>query len=118
MRMKTVDETNFEREVLEADIPVLVYFWGKGCGPWEIMEATLEEVAVALEGKVKVVKMNVDENPDHAEEFTTGFTPTLAFFMGGELIRFEEPVIRDSRDDPKTEILNLTSRKLKYLGLA
>ena len=86
--MKTaieVNETNFEREVLQATQPVVVDFWAEWCGPCKMLAPALEEVAREHEGQATVVKVNVDENPNLALRYGIQSIPTLLYFNGGEV---------------------------------
>ena len=75
---------NFEQEVLQAQQPVLVDFYADWCGPCNAMAPVIEELAKELEGKVKVGKINVDENPDIAVEYNVMSIPTLIVFKNGK----------------------------------
>jgi thioredoxin 1 len=74
----------FQREVLEADLPVMVDFWAPWCAPCRTMGATLDQVASEMSGRVKIVKINVDENPGTASRYGIQSIPTLLFFRGGQ----------------------------------
>ena len=80
-----VDNANFEAEVLEASEPVVVDFWAEWCGPCKMIAPSLEEIATELAGKVKIAKLNIDENPELAAKFGVRSIPTLAMFKGGEV---------------------------------
>jgi len=80
-----LNETNFESEVLQSNQTVLVDFWAEWCGPCKMLAPALEEVAVEQAGRVKVAKVNVDENPALAARFGIQSIPTLLYFAGGEL---------------------------------
>ncbi|UIJ82271.1 thioredoxin [Rhizobium leguminosarum] len=80
-----VDINNFQSEVLESAEPVVVDFWAEWCGPCKMIAQSLEEIAVEMEGKVKVAKLNIDENPELAAQFGVRSIPTLAIFKGGEV---------------------------------
>ena len=80
-----VDTSNFQDEVLNASEPVIVDFWAEWCGPCKMIAPSLEEIAVEMEGKVKVAKLNIDENPELAAQFGVRSIPTLAIFKGGEV---------------------------------
>ncbi|MHA7971084.1 thioredoxin [Rhizobium terricola] len=80
-----VDNSNFQSEVLEAAEPVVVDFWAEWCGPCKMIAPSLEEISTELAGKVKVVKVNIDENPEIAAKFGVRSIPTLAMFKGGEV---------------------------------
>lgn len=76
---------NFEAEVLQSDIPVLVDFWATWCGPCMMLAPTIEELSRELAGKVKVCKVNVDEQPLLATQFKIVSIPTLLLFENGEI---------------------------------
>ena len=75
---------NFEAEVLKSDIPVLVDFYADWCGPCKMMAPVIERLAGQLEGKVKVGKLNVDENMDIAERYRVMNIPTILIFRDGK----------------------------------
>ena len=83
---KPITDSEFESEVLKSDVPVLVDFWAPWCGPCKAMNPILEEVAAEYEGKVKVVKMNVDENSDTPNKFNVLSIPTFIIFKKGEAV--------------------------------
>ncbi|NKL80965.1 thioredoxin [Rhizobium leguminosarum] len=85
MAIVKVDINNFQSEVLESAVPVVVDFWAEWCGPCKMIAPSLEEIAVEMEGKVKVAKLNIDENPELAAQFGVLSIPTLAIFKGGEV---------------------------------
>ena len=80
-----VDNSNFQAEVLDSAEPVVVDFWAEWCGPCKMIGPSLEEISNELAGKVKVVKLNIDENPELAAQFGVRSIPTLAMFKGGEV---------------------------------
>jgi thioredoxin 1 len=84
--IKNVTASEFNQEVKEADLPVLVDFWADWCGPCKMMAPVLDEAAVELEGKMKVVKVNVDVEVSLAEEYEIMSIPTMMVFKGGEAV--------------------------------
>ena len=92
---------NFEEEVLKSEKTVLVDFYADWCGPCNAMAPVIEELAKELEGKVKVGKINVDENPDIAVEYNVMSIPTLIVFKNGK----EEKRLVGLRN--KEELINL-----------
>ena len=81
-----INEPNFEREVLQSTQPVLVDFWAQWCGPCKMLAPVLDEIAVEQNGRAKVVKINVDENPALAQRYNIQSIPTLLYFAGGEVL--------------------------------
>ena len=81
----TITTANFEQEVLQADKPVLIDLWAEWCGPCKILSPIVEEIAKEYEGKVKVGKINVDENPDITRKYDVVSIPTLILFKNGQV---------------------------------
>ncbi|MFH0764736.1 MAG: thioredoxin [Candidatus Omnitrophota bacterium] len=82
--MVELTETNFETEVLKSDKPVLVDFWAPWCMPCKIIAPAVEELAKELRGRLKVLKLNVDESPEIATRLSIFNIPVLVLFKGGE----------------------------------
>ena len=101
-------ENEFETEVLKADKPVLVDFWASWCMPCKMQGEVLREIAPDLDGKVKIVKINVDESEALAIKFGVSAIPTLMVFSGGEL---KEKTVGLSSKKDLSELL------IKYIGL-
>ena len=85
MGVSKVSDTDFDAEVLKSTQPVVVDFWAEWCGPCKMIAPALEELAGSMNGKVKIVKLNVDENPQTAAKYGIMSIPTLMLFKKGEL---------------------------------
>ena len=81
-----VTDATFDEEVRNSDVPVIVDFWAEWCGPCKQIGPALEELAVEYEGKLKIAKVNVDENPNSPAMFGVRGIPTLFMFKNGEVI--------------------------------
>ena len=97
----TITKENFEQEVLKSDVPVLVDFWAVWCGPCQMVGPILSEIAEENEGKLKVGKVNVDEQPDLARQFGIMSIPTMMVFKNGEKVNQLVGAV------PKEQILGL-----------
>lgn len=85
MATVTVDNNNFQSDVLQASEPVVVDFWAEWCGPCKMIAPALDEISAELDGKIKVAKLNIDENPDLAAQYGVRSIPTLMIFKNGEV---------------------------------
>lgn len=82
----TLTKLNFEDEVKASELPVLIDFWATWCGPCKMIAPVVAEIAEDYEGKLKVGKVNVDDEPELSREFGITSIPTLMVFKGGELM--------------------------------
>lgn len=82
----TITEQNFQQEVLKSDVPVLVDFWAVWCGPCKAVAPIIEELSHDYSGKLKVGKVNVDENNQLAFQFGIMSIPTMKFFKNGQVV--------------------------------
>lgn len=87
MTVSKVTDTSFKNDVEESDLPVLVDFWAEWCGPCRMMNPILEEFSQANDGKIKVLKLNVDENPEASQRFKVLSIPTMLLFNKGEVAK-------------------------------
>lgn len=85
MATVTTDKTSFQNDVLQSNEPVVVDFWAEWCGPCKMIAPSLEEISAEMDGKVKIAKVNIDENPELAAQYGVRSIPTLMLFKGGEV---------------------------------
>lgn len=98
-----ITDANFEDEVLKSVVPVLVDYWAEWCGPCKAIAPVLEDVAPEYSGKVKIVKMNIDENPNTPPKYGIRSIPTLMLFKNGAV---ESTKIGGLNKAQLTEFLN------------
>ena len=84
-KISHVGDADFSTAVLGSDVPVLVDFWAEWCGPCKAIAPLLDDVAKAYDGKVKVVKINIDDNPQTPRQYAVRGIPTLRMFKGGKV---------------------------------
>jgi len=97
--LNTTTDENFTKDVLQSNLPVVVDFWAEWCGPCRMIAPILEEVAKEMEGKVKILKLNIDENSTIPAQFGIRSIPTLVLFKGGQAISTQVRVL------PKNKIV-------------
>ena len=81
-----VADSDFDAQVMESDLPVLLDFWAPWCGPCKAIGPVIDELAEEFDGKAKITKMNVDDNPATPGKFGVRAIPTLILFKGGEVV--------------------------------
>ncbi|HPO49811.1 MAG TPA: thioredoxin [Spirochaetota bacterium] len=99
----TLTDATFDNEVLKSDVPALVDFWASWCGPCRALGPIIEQVASEYSGKVKVCKLNVDENPEKSAKYGIMSIPCIMLFKGGKVVKQSVGVI------PKEQIVAMFS---------
>ncbi len=84
---KTTTDASFTTDVLQSDKPVLVDFWAEWCGPCKMVAPVLEEIAGENAEKLTIAKLNIDENPGAARDYSIMSIPTMAVFQGGKIVK-------------------------------
>jgi len=82
-----VSDSSFESEIIKSDLPAMVDFWAEWCGPCKMVGPVVEELAGEYQGKIKIAKMDVDQNRETPAKFGIRNIPTLILFKGGEVVK-------------------------------
>lgn len=101
-----VSDTSFDSDVLGSEAPVLVDFWAEWCGPCKQIAPYLDEIAGELDGKLKIAKVNIDENPNTPAKYGVRGIPTLMIFKGGEVAAMKVGAL------PKSALVDWISQSL------
>ncbi|XVN41101.1 MAG: thioredoxin [Rickettsia endosymbiont of Argas persicus] len=105
----SVTDNSFEEEVLKSELPVLVDFWAEWCGPCRMLTPIIDELSKELEGKVKILKMNIEEDPETPNKFGIRSIPTLILFKEGKQLETKVGVKQSS---PKQDIIDWINKSI------
>ena len=103
---RVITDADWQSVVVENELPVLVDFWATWCGPCRSLSSTIDELATQYDGKVEIVKYNVDENYEYSNKYGIRSIPALLFFKGGEVVKtINGAVAKNVIEDALNEIM-------------
>lgn len=105
--VREISDGDFENEILQSAVPALVDFWAPWCGPCKSIAPVIEEIAKEFDGKIKVAKLNVDDNPRTPTNYNVRGIPNLIFFKGGKVV---EQIVGAV---PKDQLINAIKKVLQ-----
>jgi thioredoxin 1 len=92
-----INDAQFESEVLQAELPVLVYLWAAWCGPCRLVSPSIDRIAIDYSDRLKVVKMEIDPNPETVKTYKVEGVPAIRLFKGDELLHSSEGAITKAK---------------------